>query len=119
MQRTTQQAARDVYEHIPANVAAVGTANRAQSHRSIPAEFPGAIARARTREGSSLGAWDFKAMLAAFERAEQRLPRRRRRARALYARAIARRPDRARRIDEADAGARHMRSATLTRRRAS
>lgn len=111
------QAASDVYEHVPPMVATSGTATARNLIERFPADF-----RERSPELALVQGlvawvhWDFKSMLAAFERAEEGFLAAADPARALYARAYRATALMAHgRIGEADATLASMRGATLTR----
>ena len=112
-----QQAARDVYEYIPPTVATVGTATARNLIDRFPAEFRDRSPELALVQGLIAWVhWDFKAMLAAFERAERGFLAAGDEARSLYARAYRSTALIAHgRIDDADAALASMRSATLTR----
>jgi len=110
------QAAHDVYENIPRTVATIGTSTARNLIERFPAEFRGRSADLALVEGLIAWVhWDFKAMLAAFERAEQGFVNEGDEARALYARAYRSTALIAHgRIYDAEAALGSMRSASLT-----
>ncbi|MFO1303274.1 MAG: LuxR C-terminal-related transcriptional regulator [Burkholderiales bacterium] len=110
------RAARDVYEHVPPMVATTGTATARNLVERFPADF-----RERSPELALVQGlvawvhWDFKTMLAAFERAEAGFLAADDAPRALYARAYRATALMAHgRIADADAALASMRGATLT-----
>lgn len=110
------QAARDVYEHVPPIVATSGTSTARNLVERFPAGF-----RDRSPELALVRGlvawvhWDFKAMLAAFERAEAGFLAAGDEARALYARAYRATALIAHgRIADAEAALASMRTAALT-----
>lgn len=109
-------AARDVYEHVPAMVATSGTATARNLIERFPPEFrAGSPELALVRGLVAWVHWDFRAMLAAFERAENGFIAAGDNASALYARAYRATGLIAHgRLDDAEAALASMRAATLT-----
>ena len=111
------QAAREVYEHVPPIVATSGTSTARNLIERFPAEFRDRSPELALVQGLVAWVhWDFKAMLAAFERAERGFLASGDEARALYARAYRATALMAHgRLDEAEAALASMRAAALTR----
>jgi LuxR family maltose regulon positive regulatory protein len=110
------QAARDVYEHVPPVVATSGTSTARHLIERFPAEVREESPDLALVQGLVAWVhWDFKAMLAAFERAEAGFLAAGDEARALYARAYRATALIAHgRIDDADKVLASMRNAALT-----
>lgn len=111
------QAARDVYEHVPPIVAVSGTSTARNLIERFPPDFRDRSPELALVQGLVAWVhWDFKAMLAAFERAEAGFVAAGDEARALYARAYRSTALIAHgRIDDAEGALASMRSASLTR----
>jgi LuxR family maltose regulon positive regulatory protein len=113
------QAAREVYEHVPPIVATSGTSTARNLVERFPAEFRDRSPELALVQGLMAWVhWDFRAMLAAFERAEHGFLASgdEARARAMYARAYRATALMAHgRLDEAEAALASMRATALTR----
>jgi LuxR family maltose regulon positive regulatory protein len=108
-------AAREVYEHVPPTVATSGTTTARNLVDRFPAAFRDSSPELALVQGLVAWVhWDFKAMLAAFERADRGFMAAGDEARALYARAYRATALIAHgRLDEADAALASMRAAKL------